>query len=165
MRLATRIVLTALFLGALLGLCVHYGGTYDDNWPHPSGDQLQDDPDAAVGERVLLFGSVESVEDDTLEIHVTDSEGRVAVELEIDGVDESVASGGTVQVYGVLEDDQTMTPDETVVVEEDDRAFEYKLATSLVGVVLAIAYFCRYWRIDWTTVAFEPRSGGDDRDG
>ncbi|WP_440771731.1 DNA-binding protein [Natronorubrum sp. DTA28] len=157
MRLAARLVVVALLFAALLGLCVHYGGTYDDNWPHPTGDQLGEEYDAYAGERVLLFGSVQSVDGETIVIHVTDSADEVAAELEIDGVDNSVASGGTVQVYGVLESDRTMTADETVVVDRDANAFDYKLGTSIVGVLLAIGYFARHWTVNPRTFAVEPR--------
>ncbi len=157
MRLAARIVVSTLLLAALFGLCVHYGGAYDDNWPHPTGDQLQDEYDAYAGERVLLFGSVELVDGETTVIHVTDSADEVAAELEISGVDETVEPGGTLQVYGVLESDRTMTADETVVVDHDESAFDYKLGTSVVGVLLAIGYFGRHWTVNPRTLAVEPR--------
>lgn len=167
MRLAARIVVAAVLLTALLGLCVHYGGTYDDNWPHPTGDQLRDEYDAYAGERVLLIGSVQSVDRDTIVIQITDSADEVAAELEIHGVDESVAPGGTVQVYGVLEPDRTMTPEETVVVDRDASAFGYKLATSIASVLLAIGYVGRHWTVNPRTLAVEPRRAettetGDD---
>ncbi|SDJ56148.1 single stranded DNA-binding domain-containing protein [Natronorubrum texcoconense] len=157
MRLVVRIVVSTLLLAALFGLCVHYGGAYDDNWPHPTGDQLGAEYDAYAGERVLLIGSVQSVDGETIVIHVTDSADEVAAELEIDGVDEPVAPGGTVQVYGVLESDRTMTADETVVVDRDANAYGYKLGTSIVGVLLAIGYFGRHWTVNPRTLAVEPR--------
>ncbi|WP_440764297.1 DNA-binding protein [Natronorubrum sp. DTA7] len=157
MRLAARIVVSTLLLAALFGLCVHYGGAYDDNWPHPTGDQLRDEYDAYAGERVLLIGSVQSVDGETIEIHVTDSADEVAAELEIYGLEKTVAPGGTVQVYGVLESDRTMTADETVVVDRDSAAFDYKLVTSVVGVLLAIGSFGRHWTVNPRTLAVEPR--------
>ena len=165
MRHAARLAVAVVCLTALFGLCVHYGATYDRNWPHPTGDQLRDDYDAYAGERVLLFGEVQSVDREagTAVIHVTDSADAVAAELEIRGVPDDVGPGGTVQVYGVLEADRTMTPDRTVVVNRDGSATRYKLGVSVVGGLLAVGYFLRHWRLDLRTRAFEPRSDDPDR--
>ena len=170
MRFAVRLAVAVLCLAALLGLCVHYGTTYDENWPYPTGDQLQEEYDAYAGERALLFGEVQSVdrETGTVVVHVTDSADEVAAELEIRGVDhivDDVGPGGTIQVYGVLEADRTMMPDRTVVVNRDSSATHYKLAVSVVGGLFAVGYFCRHWRLerDGPAIAFEPRSDDPDR--
>ncbi|ELY45700.1 hypothetical protein [Natronorubrum sulfidifaciens] len=165
MRLAVRLAIVALSLTALLGLCVHYGATYDDNWPHPTGDQLRDDYDAYAGERVLLIGDVQAVDGDTLEVHITDSADRTAADLEVHAPDTTVDSGGTVQVYGVLEADQTVTTADVVVVNPDSHALYYKLGVSVVGVLLAIGYLFRHWRIDPRTLALEPRPTDTTNDG
>lgn len=169
MRRVARLAVAGICLTALVGLCVHYGATYDENWPHPTGDQLRDDYDAYAGERVLLIGEIQSVDREagTAVIHVTDSADAVAAELEISGVDEvadNIGPGGTVQVYGVLETDRTVTPDRTVVVNRDSSAVQYKLATSVVGGLVAVGYFLRHWRLTFgrDALAFEPRSDGPD---
>lgn len=160
MRLAIRLAVAAVCLGALVGLGVHYGATDDENWPHPTGDQLRDDYDAFVGDRVLLFGEVRTVdgETNTVVVHVTDSADAVAAELTIRGVDEPVAPGGTVQIVGVLEADRTMTADRTVVVNRDANGVYYKLGTSVVGVLVAVGFFLRHWRPAVRRAGFEPRS-------
>ncbi|AEH36935.1 nucleic acid-binding protein [Halopiger xanaduensis] len=159
MRRAVRIAVAAVFLTALIGLCAHYGATYDEGWPHPTGDQLRDDYDAYVGERVLLFGEVQSVdgESNAITIHVTDSADDVAAELEIRGFEKPVEPGGVVQVYGVLEADRTMTPTRTIVVNGGTSAFYYKLGASVAGVLLAIGYFLVHWRPTIRNLGFEPR--------
>ena len=161
MRLAVRFAVAAVLLAALVGLCVHHGATYDERWPHPTGDQLREEYDAFVGERVLLFGTVRAVDSEsgTVTIRITDSADAVAAELSVDGVDGQVAPGGTVQVYGTLEADRTMTADRTVVVNRDATAARYKLAASVAGGLLAVGYFLRYWRPSVRRVGFEPRAG------
>lgn len=171
MRRAARVAVAAVCLAALLGLCAHYGAAYDENWPHPTGDQLRDDYATDAGERVLLFGEVRSVdrEADTAVIRVTDDADDVAAEIEIRGVPDGLESGGVVQVYGVLEADETertdgtMTPDRTVVVNRDSGARLYKLGTSVVGGLLAVGYFLRHWTLDPRALAFEPRSTATTR--
>ncbi|OIB58854.1 DNA-binding protein [Natrialba sp. SSL1] len=164
MRFAVRLGITLVLLLTLLGLGIHYGATYDENWPHPSGDQLQEDYGEFTGDHQLVFGEVQSISEDTMTIHVTDSADEVAAELEITHHDatDRVDPGGLVQVYGVLESDRTMAADELVVVNEDDTAEQYKLLTSIVGVLLAIAYFFRYWKLTLTKFGFEPRPNKEE---
>ncbi|MDF9745874.1 DNA-binding protein [Natrinema salsiterrestre] len=160
MRLARRVAIAAVLLTALGGLCVHYGATYDDNWPHPTGDQIQQEGlESFTGDRVLLFGEVRAVNGDaeTITIHVVDDNDEVAAELEVRGVDDQVAPGGVVQVYGVLESGAVMDADRTVVVNRDPSATTYKLVTSVVGLLLAVGYFLQQWRFDVRGLAFEPR--------
>ena len=159
MRPAVRFAVAVVLLAALVGLCVHHGATYDERWPHPTGDQLREEYDAFVGERVLLFGEVRTVdrESGTATVRVTDSAGAVAAELAVDGIDQPVAPGGTVQVYGTLEADRTMTADRTVVVNRDAAAARYKHVASVAGGLLAVGYFLRYWRPTVRRVGFEPR--------
>ncbi|ELY97297.1 hypothetical protein C482_13725 [Natrialba chahannaoensis JCM 10990] len=160
MRLATRLGIALVLLLTLMGLGVHYGATYDENWPHPSGDQLQDNYDEFTDDHQLVSGEVQSISEDTMTIHVTDSANEVAAELEITHHDatDQVQPGGYVQVYGVLESDRTMTADELVVVNENETAQQYKLLTSIVGVLLAIAYFFHHWKLSLTKLGFEPRT-------
>lgn len=158
--------MVAALLVVASGLCVHYGAVYDENWPHPTGEQLEErGTEPFVGERVLLFGEVRSVDADADEItiHVSD-DGAVAAELEVSGVEKRVEPGGVVQVYGLLESETELRADRTVVVNRDPSATAYKLGTSLLGVLLAVGYFLRQWRVNVREVAFEPRAG-DPEDG
>ncbi|MFC7213488.1 DNA-binding protein [Saliphagus sp. GCM10025334] len=164
MHTAVRLGLLAICLLGAVGLAVHYGATYDEHWPHPTGDQFEGNVEAYTGERVLLFGEVHAVENDALTIHVTNDADEVVLELTVYGPTESVEPGGVVQVYGVLETDRTMTPDEFVVVNESPTATRYKHLASLVGGLLAAAYFLRQWRIDVTGIGFEPQATSDTRE-
>ncbi|SEP69297.1 DNA-binding protein [Natrinema salaciae] len=161
MRLSRRVAVVAVLLVALGGLCVHYGATHDDNWPHPTGEQLQErGVEAFVGDRVLLFGEVRSVDADAdvITIHVVDNSDAVAAELAVSGVDERVEPGGVVQVYGVLESETTMRAAETVVVNRDRSATAFKLGASVVGLCLAVGYFLRQWRVNGRSLAVGPRA-------
>lgn len=167
MRPAIRLAVIATLLVVLGGLCVHYGAAYDDNWPHPTGDQIQDrGADAFVGDRVLLFGEVTAVDADaeTVTIQVMDDSDEVAAELEIRGVEQRVKPGGVVQVYGILESASTMHADRTVIVNPDPSATAFKLGTSVIGLLLAAGYFLRHWRIDVRAFAFEPRTADSEPD-
>lgn len=165
-RFALAVVLSLV----LLGLCVHYGVTYDDAWPHPTGDQLSESHDDSVGERVLLFGDVQSVHEDSIIIHVTDDHGDVAAALEIRTSEiTDLEPGGVVQVYGVLESDETGAHDgtmdsaEIVVVNSSPRTATYKHVVSALGGLLAAGFFLRHWGIDLRQLRFGPRAGAGSR--
>ncbi|APW98202.1 DNA-binding protein [Halobiforma lacisalsi AJ5] len=185
MRLAVRATVAVVLLAGVVGLCVHYGATYEENWPHPTGEQLDAEYDRHVDDQVLLFGEVQDVNpDETMEIHVTDSADEVVAELEVDvgsdpkgttvdspGTDSirgkatpldpsAVEPGGVVQVYGELEADRSMTADEVVVVNPGPDAATYKHGTSVLGILLAVGYFFRHWRLDGRRLGFEPRTAG-----
>jgi len=162
MRLASRITITIILLTTLGGLCVHYDTTYDENWPHPTGEQLQEQsPEPFVGERVLLFGEVQTVNPDATTINITDDNDNVAAELEVTGIEDRVKPGGVVQVYGVLESKTKLHAEQTVVVNRDPSATIYKLGASVVGLLLSVAYFFRQWQIDFQKLAFKPRTTKD----
>lgn len=160
MRPGLRVVVGLLLVFCVFGLCIHYGTTYATNWPHPTGDQLDDDYDEYIGERVLVIGAVQSTDpaDGTIVIAVTDSADEVAAEIEVQDTTDPVEAGGTVQVYGTLGTDNTMTASEMVIVNRDSTENQYKLVVSVVGILFAVAYFFSQWRVDRRELGFEQRA-------
>jgi hypothetical protein len=104
MRRACRLGAVAIVVVFTLGLCVHYGVTYDENWPHPTGEQLAEDPGEWDGEQVLLFGTVETIGEDQFTMTVETDAGEVARIVEVHGAAVDAEVGGVVQVYGTLSD-------------------------------------------------------------
>jgi hypothetical protein len=160
MRTGLRVAVGLLLLVGVFGLCIHYGATYDTNWPHPTGEQLATDYDEYVDDRVLLIGEVQSTDpvDETLTIEITDDADEVAAEIEIHDTTAAVEPGGTVQAYGRLHSDETMTTSEIVVVNHGLTESQYKLAVSVVGILLAIGYFLTHWQLDLQQLTFSRRS-------
>jgi len=159
-----RIALVGLLVVLTLGLCVHYGATEDRNWPHPTGDQLADDPGGWDGERVLLFGEVRAQTADGFVMTVEDDSGAVVQMVTVRGTDASVEVGGVVQVYGRLSEQGTVQQAESVVVVTESPGDERnKLAASLLGGLAAAALFVRYWRIEPRALGFvaRERTGND----
>jgi len=161
-RLFTLLVLIVL----VTALCVHYGSAYEENWPHPTGDELAEDPDGWDGERVLLFGTVSQQTDEGFVMTVERDNGETARMVAVQERAPSVDEGGTVQVYGELSDRATVQQaDSIVVVNQNAGAGRYKLLVSVLGVVLAAGSFLWYWGIDWRRLAFYTRRSGGDRNG
>lgn len=161
-----RVIGVALLLVLALGLCVHYGAVYEARWPHPTGDQLAEDPDGWDGERVLLFGTVREVEDDRLVMAVETDAGEVARTVTVRGVDAEVDPGGIVQVYGTLSERGTVQRAESVVVvSESGSASLAKYLLSALGGVVTAGAFLRYWRIDPRGLRFVRRGAREGKNG
>lgn len=161
MRTTVRVLLIGLLIAATFGLAVHYGATYDDNWPYPETEAVAENPAAYDGERILFIGQVESVDPDVNEI-VYRPDDDLDFTLRVTNFDDHVEPGGTVHVYGPIQDDGAVhLAQSTVVVNEHPGDSRYKLFMSGLGAILAAGLFLYYWRIDWRTLSFRER----ERDG
>lgn len=161
MRPVIRFGLIVLLLGGLVGLAVHYDATYDDQWPYPPAEAVAENPPAYEGAQLLFIGRVESVDTERATL-VYRPDDDLPFTLTATEVDATVSAGGTVHIYGPIEDDgSTHRAERVVVVNEDVSDRNYKLVTSVIGVLLTVGLFFRYWRPEPRSIAFEER----DRDG
>ena len=160
MRTGLRVVVGILLLVGVIGLGIHYGATYDAKWPHPTGDQLASDYETYVDEQVLLIGEVTAASpaEETLTIEITDDADEVAAVITVKDTTTSVDPGGIIQANGRLHADRTMTPTSVVVVNRDSGDAQYKLAVSVVGILLAVGYFLSYWQPNVRRLTFEQRT-------
>ncbi|PSQ61845.1 MAG: DNA-binding protein [Halobacteriales archaeon SW_8_66_22] len=163
MRRSVRLGAVAVALALALGLCVHYGATYDENWPYPTGEQLAEEPGGWDGEQVLLVGVVETVGEDGFTMTVETDDGEVARLVEVRGRSTDAEPGGTVQVYGELsEEGAVLAADRVVVVvESPDEQFS-KYAVSAAALLLVAGAFLRHWRIDLRRLAITARGDRDE---
>lgn len=159
MRRHTRLVLVVVLIAGVFAMGVHYEATYDSKWPYPDTDALAVEYEEYVGEQVFLFGTVETVAETehTAQIRVEYSTGEFT--MTVHDFDADVEPGGVVQVLGDLDTQQTMTASNVRVVNPAGSSTLYKYAVSLVGALLVVITFFRYWHIDWTTLSFEVRDG------
>lgn len=146
---------------ALLGVAVtsgvHYDMMYDKKWPYPTEEELHANYEEYVGERVLLFGDVGSIDRTGQRARIEIEADDGPLKLTVSGIDDDVEPGGVVQVYGKVQPEHTITAANIVVVEQSSGKRLYKFVVSGVGAALALAAFFRYWRIDWSSQTFEPR--------
>ena len=152
-----RIAVAVVCLGLLLGTFVHYGATEDEHGPYPQEEALVSDYGEFVGERSLLFGTVQSADGERVVIEVDTDIGPLT--MTVGGVDPEtdLQPGGVVQVYGTLDAGRTITSTRTVVVSESGGAEYYKYAVSAVGAALVLAAAFRRWRIDTDAWELVPR--------
>jgi hypothetical protein len=152
-------ILLAIVL-LVLASGVHYDAREEHHREGPTDDQLLSNYDGHVGERTLLFGTVESVDADRETATIRVGGSRI-VRLQVNEFDADVSTGGSVQVYGTIRPNRAVDADTVVVVNRTPGALYYKYAVSAVGALGILAAFFRDWRIDWSNPAFVPR-GEDD---
>lgn len=146
-----------VLLGAVVALGAYYDANDERHWPYPTEEQLDADYDRYVGERALLFGTVERIDDDAGTATITVEHSTGSFELVVRGVEADVRPAGVIQVYGTLEPDGRVTAERVVVVNPAGASKLYKYAVSTVGALLVLALFFQYWRIDRATLSFEGR--------
>jgi hypothetical protein len=153
-----RVGLVVLLVVVLFGTFVHYDAAEDEHDPYPAEEQLAQEYDTHVGERALLFGTVQSVADKRLVIRV-ESDVR-PFEMTVPDGSVDVEPGGVVQVYGTLEPERTIRPTQIAVVNRTGGSNLYKYGVSAVGALLVAVLFFRYWTIDTDEWTFEVRTDG-----
>lgn len=160
MRQWHRGVIVFALVALLVGMGVHYGAVEDDRWPYPDEDDLASQPAEHVGDEVFLFGTVTAIDTDagTATIRVEADSGSFS--LSVQSFDRSVKPGGIVQILGELTTERTLDAERVVVVNSSSGAEWYKYGVSVLGAVLVLLAFFRYWRIDWDTWTFEVRRDG-----
>ncbi|WP_436911207.1 hypothetical protein [Halosimplex marinum] len=153
-----RLVGVVALLGVLGGLCVHYDAVAPTHSPYPETDDLATDYDAHVGERTLLFGTVQRFEPDADRATIRVDSGEGAFEMTVHGFTERVRPGGFVQAYGTLREGRTIDASAVAVVNPAGGSAGYKYAVSAVGALLVLALFFRHWRVDRASLTFEVRA-------
>jgi len=160
MESLARVAAAGLLLVALLGLCVHYGAVADERGPYPTTDEIDENYGAYVGEDVLLFGDVLSVDGAADRATVRVDTSTAPFEMTVTRFSEQVQPGGVVQVYGTLRTDRTIDARNVAVVNPAGSSDAYKYAVSVVGAALVLVLFSREWRVEPDALAFEVRDGG-----
>ena len=158
MDLWVRLGVGALLAISLFGVGVHYEAVEDDHDPYPDEEQLREAYEEYVGERALLFGTVESIGDSRFVMTVQSDAG--SFEMAVPENDIAVDPGGVVQVYGILDPDRTVDPVRIVVVTESGDAGLYKYGVSAVGALVVALLFVRHWRLGTDAWTLEVREDG-----
>ncbi len=153
-----RLLALAVLLGLLSGSLVAAGTLA----PDPTANHYPDEQDlgreyaAYQGEKVELDGTV--VETDPVVIEADYAPDRT-VALTIRSVDEPVAVGQRLGVFGIARPDHTIEARETVVVSRWETYYAW--VVSLLAGLWVLARFVHGWRFDRSTVSFEPRGTRD----
>lgn len=166
-RTRTRIVAICTLLAVLAGLFVWAGTVQPDpaNNDFPDGEDLLDDPDQYVGDRISVSGTV--VATDPLTIEAEPAPGRT-ITFVIEDVDRGPAVGDDLRVFGVLHENDRVEAIETVHREPWERHYMY--VVSFLGGLVVLARLLNRWTLDADEWAVVPRETpvvtlpGGDRD-
>ncbi|ACV11285.1 hypothetical protein Huta_1106 [Halorhabdus utahensis DSM 12940] len=146
--------------GLLLGMGVHYGAVEEDHWPYPEADEIAGQPAEHIGEELFLFGTVTAVDADAETATIRVAASPESISITVQSFDRAAQSGGTVQVLGELTDERTVDADRVVVVNDSGGAEWYKYGVSVIGAIVVLIAFFRYWRIDTDSWSFGVRHDG-----
>ncbi|ERG95234.1 hypothetical protein [Haloquadratum walsbyi] len=154
-----RIIIPLILIGGVVSLGVHYDLQEDNHDPYPDSTDLKISPGEYVDRQVFVFGIVEelSEEQNAARIRIETDEGPFTAEITRFSTQNSVQSGGTVQVYGVFEGEYLIQADNVRVVNPAGSSKVYKYVASVVAAVLVMILFFRYWRLNIQTLGFKLR--------
>ncbi|WP_327050587.1 hypothetical protein [Halomicrococcus gelatinilyticus] len=148
--------LTALLVVLLqLFVPVGYGMADYSDTPFKTADEIAANQQSAVGEEAVVYGQV--VELDPVVIRAELDDGR-EVEYRTAGVDRQVDVGEYLEVYGVVETQQSILARGTVV--RGEREHWYTYGVSFVAGLVVLGRIVRDWTVDLDRLALVP--GGRD---
>ncbi|NHN46512.1 hypothetical protein G9464_02730 [Halostella sp. JP-L12] len=157
-RQRTRGVTACFFIVALAGLFV-WGGSVSlvpPSFDNPGNEAVVPTPDAYVGERVTLYGTVIATE--PLVVRTTGADTSLDVTLR--GTDADHVAGDEVIVVGTLRDDRTLAVDRVVdrdrVANHEVWEYWYLYGASLFGILWVLARVATQWCVDPETLSVVP---------
>jgi hypothetical protein len=122
---------------------------------YPAEDALADDPDKHIGEHVQVTGTVSGTSPVEIAVEYDYATGGErhsgTLTVTVRNVGTAVAEGETLQVYGTLGPDRTITAENSVSVPAMNYAAMY-LVSALAGLWTFGRLVCG-WRLDWQTGA------------
>jgi hypothetical protein len=152
-----RVAAICGLLAVLFALMVGFGAATPDPalGDYPDENALAQDPDNYVGDYVQVTGTVSGTEpvDIAVEYDYTADGERHSGTLTVTvrNVDTAVAEGESLQVYGTLGPNGTITAENSVSVPAVNYAAMY-LVSALAGLWTLGRLLCG-WRLDWQTGA------------
>ncbi|ARS89958.1 hypothetical protein [Natrarchaeobaculum aegyptiacum] len=150
-----RVLIAIALVGCLVGLIVGYGEVGNEPLGDrlPTEDEFAPEPDAYVGERVVVVGTI--VETDPVVMEVTYGDDRTT-EFVLEGYVAEPSMDSRELVTGDLVDESTIV----VVGSETREPWEsyYMYGVSAVAVLWVVVRFVRGWRFDRAQLAFVPRA-------
>jgi hypothetical protein len=123
---------------------------------YPGNDDVIENPDAFLGDKVVLGGTV--VETDPVTVEV-ESETRETVYVTFGNVDRPLSVGDEILAFGTLQEDRTLDVERAIV--RAPWEFYYMYAVSFLGGLCVLIRILRQWRFDFEQLAFVPQEDGD----
>lgn len=151
----TRLLAVTLLLAVLAVLIVWAGTVEPDpaNNNYPGSEEIYDDPDQYIGQRVSVSGTI--VDTEPLTIEDEPAPGK-DVSLVIDGTTHDVSTGDELRVYGTLQSNDRIDSINTVHIEPWETRYLHVI--SFLAGLWVLARLVNRWTIDTTTWCVVPRT-------
>lgn len=166
-----RFLAAFVLLAALVGLLFWYGmlPPYDPTMNDlPDEDDVGPDPNAYVGQQVVLGGNVVDTDPVVVEVHHEDDSSTFTFQDADDALEtgtEPLEVDDSVTASGTLTDDSTLEVDRSLTREPWE--LQYMYVVSFLGGLWVLGRFFQGWQFDRSRLAFVARaddsetSGGD----
>lgn len=154
-----KVRLAALVIVLVIQLAVPalYGGSAAAESPFLDAEDLVDDRSQHVGEEVVLYGQVESL-DPVVVNHRLDDDSTAR--FTVVGLDRQLATGQYIEVYGIVESERVVSARRSVVRGEREHWYTYGI--SLFAVVVVFGLTARDWTVNTEDWVLEPREDQTD---
>ncbi len=148
-----RISIIIVLVAILIGFFVWHGTIQPDpeKGNYPGSEELIEEYDKHVGEKVEVGGKVVKTDPLTIETE----HGDKSIELKITGTNVSVKEGDRLSVYGTLKEDGTIKAEE--VVKTPYLNYVYMYLVSLVGAIWISIRLVKQWRWNSEELWFDKR--------
>lgn len=144
-----RVLVLCMFFLFTGGMVVDYARHAEEQSPYPTKEEVRDNYQSHVGERVNFWTRVSAVREEGIVLHY-------GVTLFVPVPELDVSSGDWVQVYGTLKPEQRLALERIVVSQRSNRL--YMLGISVIGLLGTLGLFVRHWRIDTEHWTITPRT-------
>lgn len=155
-----RLLAIAICLVALFGLFVGYGTlSYDPVLnDYPDENHVAPNPDAYIGDRVGLGGTVVATDPVTIEAGHPDGTTFVLEDADavLQNADDPLEKGNAVTAFGTLETASILETERTITRETWEMQYLY--VVSFLGGCWVVGRFVRGRRLDRERFAFVPRN-------
>lgn len=148
-----RIVVIVILFILLFSLFIWYGSLSPapEKGRFPGSDELIEDYDSYIGEKVEVSGRV--IETNPVIIEV--ESGDRTIELEVAGLQEQPDKGDRLTVFGTAEQNKTIQAENSIIRPIWRYVYMYGISVAAAGWIgLRIL---GQWKFDKKTLAFEPR--------
>lgn len=148
-----RVITILILLSLLLTMFIWYGTVEPDPTLNrfPGNKEVLDDPDAYIGMKVDIGGRVMELQPLVINIRY----GHHTREIEVDGVDlDDISIGDTLSVFGVLEDENRITAQNTI--NRPSINVFYMYAVSVVAALWVSVRLYKGWRWNGDLKGLEP---------
>jgi len=124
-----------------------------DSWVLPGNDDIADNPDQHDGQEVIVGGFVEETDPIVVRVQTKTGTHRIT----ITGGEFAPEPGDKIRVHGTLVETDPLTVDTIHAFVVPQAGLWYTLGISFVAGLWVLGRLVRHWRVNQSTLGFEPR--------